>query len=90
MASSVRTRAVSQEQDPPHALRLLRVRRERPRRRTAESSQQFPPSDGDRHTPLPCEVRKGNDTTLRACCPNGAAPADGAHARQLLHFVSDP
>src|SRR5215813_7365652 len=21
------------------------------------------------HTPLPCEVRKGNDTTPRACCP---------------------
>jgi hypothetical protein len=29
------TRAVSQEQDPPHALRLLRVRREQPARRSA-------------------------------------------------------
>ena len=39
---------------------LLRPRRERPRgRRAAECSQQFPPSDDDSHTPLPCEVRKG-------------------------------
>src|SRR5215472_768864 len=29
------------------------------RRRAAECGQQFPPSDGDCHTPLPCEVRKG-------------------------------
>src|SRR5262252_7725300 len=49
-------------------LSLLRARCERPRgRRTAECSQQFPPSDGDCHTPLPCEVRKGNDTTPRVC-----------------------
>jgi len=34
-------------------------RRERPRHRSAaECSQQIPPSDGDCHTPLPCEVRK--------------------------------
>src|SRR5262249_22724513 len=33
----------------------------------AECGQQFPPSDGDCHTPLPCEVRKGNHTTPRAC-----------------------
>ena len=38
---------------------LLRARRERPRHcRAAECSQQFPPSDGDCHTPLPREVRK--------------------------------
>src|SRR5262249_44225089 len=43
------------------------ARRERPRRRPAECSQQFPPSDGDCHTPLPCEVRKRKDTTSRAC-----------------------
>src|SRR6516164_11730246 len=36
-------------------------------RRAAECDQQFPPSDGDRHTPLPCEVRKRNDTTPRWC-----------------------
>src|SRR5262249_4369275 len=48
--------------------RLLRVRRQGPRRpRAAESSQQSPPSDGDCHTPLPCEVRKRNDITPRAC-----------------------
>src|SRR5262249_34263665 len=52
----------------PHALALLRARRKRPRGcRAAECSQQFPPSDGDCHTPLPCEVRKRNDTTPRAC-----------------------
>src|SRR5215470_16117187 len=33
---------------------MLRARRERPRRRTAECGQQFPPSDSDCHTPLPC------------------------------------
>src|SRR5262249_46209363 len=39
--------------------RLLPGCRERPREgRAAECSQQFPPSDGDCHTPLPCEVRK--------------------------------
>src|SRR6516225_9523516 len=48
--------------------RLLGARRERPRRcRTAECGQQFPPSDGDCHTPLPCEARKWNDSTPRAC-----------------------
>src|SRR5262249_18051185 len=44
-----------QNADAPHP-RLLRARRERPRgRRAAECSQQFPPSDGDCHVPLPCE-----------------------------------
>src|SRR5262249_3761058 len=38
---------------------LLRARGERPCRRAAECDQQFPPSDGDCHAPLPCEVRKG-------------------------------
>jgi hypothetical protein len=58
--------------------RLLRARRERPRcRGAAECGQQFPSSDGDRHTPLPCEVRKGKDTTRQACCPNSAAPREG-------------
>src|SRR5262249_10763114 len=32
---------------------------ERRRSRAAECGQQFPPSDGECHTPLPCEVRKG-------------------------------
>jgi hypothetical protein len=35
MASSVMTRAVSQEHDPPHSLCLLRPRRERPSGRSA-------------------------------------------------------
>ena len=65
-----------QQPDPPHALSQLRPRRERPRRRrAAECGQQFPPSDGDGHTPLPREVREDNDTTPRACCPNSAATA---------------
>src|SRR5262249_47997880 len=53
----------------PRHLRLLRTRRERQRdrRRAAEGSQQFPSSDGDCHTPLPREARKGNGTTPRAC-----------------------
>src|SRR6516225_709236 len=47
---------------------LLRARRERPGgSRAAEYGQQFPPSNGDCHTLLPCEVRKENDTTPRAC-----------------------
>src|SRR5262249_33358526 len=33
----------------------------------ATAAQQFPPSNGDCHTPLPCEVRKGNDTTPPVC-----------------------
>src|SRR6516225_9950495 len=36
-------------------------------RRAAECDQQFPPPDGDCHTPLPCEARKRNDSTPRAC-----------------------
>src|SRR6516225_6672125 len=65
---------IDEHADAPHALALLRPRRERPRRRAAECGQQFPPSEGDCHTPLPCEVRKWNDTMPRACCPNSAAP----------------
>jgi hypothetical protein len=42
--------------------RLLRVRRERQRsRRAAKCGQQFPPSNGDCHTPLPREVRKDDE-----------------------------
>src|SRR5262249_39567448 len=53
-----------------HRHRRLRPHRERPRcRRTAECGQQFPPSDGDCHAPLPCEVHRGKDTTPPACCP---------------------
>src|SRR5215813_10387145 len=69
MASSVMTRRLTRTRSAAFALPAARSRRERPRRRTAECSQQFPPSDGDCHTLLPCEVRKGNDTTPRACCP---------------------
>ena len=41
---------VHEHADAPHALGLLRARRERPCRRcAAECGQQFPPSDGDCH-----------------------------------------
>jgi len=69
--------------------------------RAAECGQQFPPSDGDCHTPLPREVRKNNDTTPRVCCPNSAAPGAGgrtpaqaaterrrAHDFGLIYFVT--
>jgi hypothetical protein len=70
-----------QHADPPHGLGLLRARSERPRRRrAAECSQQFPPSNGDCHTPLPCEVRKGISGLISRDL-SSAAP---------LHFVSKP
>src|SRR5215831_8031479 len=70
---SIRRPAID-EPDHRHR-RLLRACRERPRhRRATECGQQFPPSDGDCHTPLPCEVRKDNDITPRARCPNCVVP----------------
>src|SRR6516165_1948838 len=57
-----------QRRDGSNQRRNNKQCRERPSScRAAECSQQFPPSDVDCHTPLPCEVRKGNDTTLSAC-----------------------
>ena len=56
-----------------HRRGLWRLPRRRP-------GQQFPSSDGDCHTPLPREVRRGKDTTPRACCPNSAAPGAGEAA----------
>src|SRR5262249_42183359 len=57
----------AQEPDRRQLRRLLRACNKRPHRcGAAECDQQFPPSDRDCHTPLPCEVRKGNDTTPRA------------------------
>src|SRR5262249_43739301 len=78
---SVGGRRAAEEPDYRHRWLLLCARRERPRGRAAER-QQFPPPDGDCHTRLPCEVRKGNDTTPRACCPNSAAPGTDGGARQ--------
>jgi hypothetical protein len=52
------------------------ARRKRPRdRRAAECSQQFPPSDGDCHTLVPREVRKGNDTTSERAVLTARHPA---------------
>jgi hypothetical protein len=46
---------------------LLRARRERPRNHcAAKCGQQFPPSDGDCHTPLP--QRKDPDLLLSGFC----------------------
>jgi len=71
--------------------KLLRPRRERPRgSRAAECGQQFPPSDGDCHTPLPCEVRKDNDTTPRARCPNCVAPGAGTSGIGLNGSPPEP
>jgi hypothetical protein len=39
----------------PHAVALLRARRERPRRRAAERSDEFAPSKANGHLALPCE-----------------------------------
>src|SRR5215469_7353147 len=66
MVLSLDRRIISQK---PNAIpALMRARRDQPGDcGAAEGSQQFPPSDGDCHTPLPCEVRKGNDSTPRAC-----------------------
>src|SRR5215471_927804 len=47
MASSVMTRAVSQEHDPPHSLCLLHPRRERPRRSTTEQRDPLAPFHAD-------------------------------------------
>src|SRR5262249_57149604 len=69
----------------------LRPRRQRPRdRRAAEYSQQFPPSDGDCHTPLPCEVRKGNDTTPRACSLHVQGRQDAGSKSGKAHFSALP
>ena len=71
--------------------RLLRARRERPRNRpAAKCSQQLPPSDGDCHAPLPCEVRKDNDTTPRARCPNCVAPGAGTSGIGLNGSPPEP
>src|SRR5262249_44251442 len=74
---------VAEVTDPRSHSRLLRTRRERPHySRTAECSQQFPPSDGDCDTPLPYEVRKGNDTTPRAC----SLPVPGGQDAGCFHL----
>src|SRR5262249_26758024 len=71
--------------------RLLRWRREwPPGRRAAECGQQFPPSDGDCHTPLPREVRKGNDTTPLACSLHVQGGQDAACFDLSLRLLLPP
>src|SRR5215472_16996833 len=85
MVLSLDRRIISQK---PNAIpALLRARRERPgdRRRAAECGQQLPPSDGDCHAPLPCEVRKRNDTTPSPCSLHVRGGQDaGIRAAPLL------
>src|SRR5262249_17435135 len=58
MVLSLDRRIISQK---PNAIpALMRARRERPRcYRAAEQRDELSPSDGDCHTPLPCELRDG-------------------------------
>jgi hypothetical protein len=83
---------------PPHPARSSALR---PRnRRTAESGYQFPPSDSDCHTPLPCEVRKADNTTPPACrkqatnnVRTGACRTEGGDdlgVAVTAHFLSRP
>jgi hypothetical protein len=58
---------------PPHAPRAAT-------RQHAERDQQLPPSDGDCHTPLPCEVRNKKNTTPRACVLTARHPARARRA----------
>jgi hypothetical protein len=44
---------VHEHADAPHPLRLLCLRRQRPRRRTAEQRDEIAPSDLDCHVTLP-------------------------------------
>src|SRR5262245_53206881 len=44
---------IHEHADPPHPLRLLGTRRQRPRRRAAKRDNELPPSDIDCHVPLP-------------------------------------
>src|SRR5262249_28938307 len=79
-------RIVGRKADPIYFSALLRTRSERPRRRrAAECGQHFPPSDGDCHTPLPREARKGNDTTPR---PRSLAVQGGQDAG-CFHPMAD-
>src|SRR5262245_45832469 len=55
---------IHEHADPPHPLRLLRTRRERPRRRAAKRDNELPPSDIDCHVTLPWgSCNGGNDIT---------------------------
>src|SRR6516165_1289675 len=68
---------------PVVSLLRRRVHTKKQGSRAAECGQQFPPSDGDCHTPLPCEVRKTNNSTPPACrlYVQGAQDAAAVHWR---------
>src|SRR5262249_39317160 len=70
-AARLQSRAIlrwHEHADAAHPVWLLRAPRERPRSGwAAQCEYEFSPSDGDCHAPLPCEVRKRNDTMSRAC-----------------------
>src|SRR5262249_6187391 len=75
--------------DPPHSVGLLRPRRERPRgSRAAQCGKQFPPSDGDCHTPLPCEGLRALlrlTPAIKECRLVSVLPADGTSAALSPH-----
>ena len=55
----------------PHAVALLRPRRERPNRRAAECSDEFAPSKAEPHLALPCQgTLWRQNSTAQACGPH--------------------
>jgi hypothetical protein len=59
--------AIQEPADAPHAVALLGARRERPRRRGTESSDEFAPSKANPHTTPPLPLgRSGQDSTAEA------------------------
>src|SRR5262249_61814457 len=81
-----RRRALAQESDGRQLRHLLGARGKWPRRRAAECSQQFPPSDCDCPTPS----RARCDTTPRVCCPNCAATRRRWGARRAQAATDGP
>jgi len=72
-----RRRTDAEQANYRHGALLLRARRERPGGcRAAECDQQFPPSDADCHTLLPCEVRKGRIPRHERAVPNTPGRAE--------------
>jgi hypothetical protein len=65
--------------DAPHALALLRVRRERPRRHAAESSDEFSSCNGGGHLPAPVLKPKANNTMIGTVVSSG--PHNSMHGR---------
>jgi hypothetical protein len=64
--------------DAPDAPGPLRARRERPRRRAAEPSDEFAPSKANAHLALPCEgTLSRQNSTAKACGPLPSGAGSG-------------